>query len=261
MKNGYLGRLIARAVSAPPRVSTPAPVADPFETTEPLPLTLPPASSPAFSLADPGEPPRETSLEPSPRLESPALQPPRIIEQTTFIENAAIMGPAMQAGPPESASPTATPRAVTQRPEEIERVIDDRERPIAPMTAPILPRGPEPDFEAAPEFRSETIVEHETTTRVVEREVVSLQPNATQPVAESLATNMEAPALIVQPQAAPVLETIRAPAEPTSLSIGRLIVDVVPTPRPAPAPQSNRGTRRASRVPSSASHFFGLGQI
>jgi hypothetical protein len=261
MKNGYLGRLIARAASVPPRASSSAAVADPFETTEPMPVALPPPSFSTFAPVTLRGPRDEPSLEASPQFERTVLQPAETIEHTTFIEHAPVVEPAMEAAPSAIAMPTVTPHAVVQWPEEGERAIEDHERPIVPVAAQILPRGPESAIEALQQIVSETVVDRETTTRVVEREVTSLQPNNPQPVTAALAAPIETPATMVQPQAAPVLETIRVPAETTSLSIGRLIVDVVPTPRAAAAPKSNRGTRRASRVPSSASHFFGLGQI
>ena len=255
----YLGRLIARAAPVPPKPPTRTPVADPFEAVEHVPA-LPP------STVAPAEPQRvEASVAEGPtRAETrPMLSPeqPSMIERTIVRETLA--------GPPPAEPPDLLPRqqesakpippaAIETRVEQTERiehVIEHHDR----ETISLFP-GESPLDRA--DFRPITKLE-DTESELTVEPVQSIVPPRPAPPAIVIAPEAAPPlptAIVHPPSTAVVEKIVEPPPERPTLTIGRLIVDVVPTP-PLAAPQTRRRTRGASSFRASSDSFFGLGQV
>jgi hypothetical protein len=250
----YLGRLIARAAPVPPKIATPAPVADPFEAVEHIPA-LPPPTAPAASTRDEiANPDALASVEAPLRL---TPEPSGIVERTIVREaipeeptTIPVMQPRGQIAEP---IPPAAIETRIERTERVERVIEHRDH----ETMSLVPR--ETPLER---IEVQTVrVEPAESEPGIERfeQIVSIQPvpSPFTPAAETAVT----PAPVVHPQARPIVEKIvEPPAERPALTIGRLIVDVVPT-TPTAAPQARRRARPSSGFRTSSDSFFGLGQV
>jgi hypothetical protein len=258
----YFSRLAERAVADAPIFAPPAaPLADPFDVVEPV-LPPLPASSRSVSVA---EPPVQVTqpaprLAPTPDVPVPPVQripppvPPEVIETVTrhtitekrtvvdeVVEEKSILMPPVPAPAPPTRE--AAPREAAER-EEPRAEGEEREevrllRKADAFMEQLMGRRER----AAPDRRSETVIEERT-------EVVQTQP---EPIAR------------LQP--APPQPASREPeSERSSLTIGRLTVEVVPSAPPAPFQQQPqviivRGGRgaRSSGIPSI--RRFGLRQF
>lgn len=263
---GYLSRLIARAAPTPPApLSRPpsAPVADPFENVE----IQPPAAAPAtaFDSREP-QPSRPPAALPAPvsKPEQPAAAAeaakvsiePRLRVEREVIRHE-ITAQTTQAAPPPA---KIEPAGRSEKPREVQSPAPVSTPEAAPDILPPKPRHPDVPVQPLPSAVREA-------EPVRERVISRIEPGV--PEAQRIVVREEPPEPRVGPATlapAPSREPSRPleqSEEAPRLVIGRLIVDVLPTPPPI-VPVQSRGTRRAAsrnaftRTPSLS---FGLGQV
>jgi hypothetical protein len=266
MKEGYLGRLIARAAPPAPKAASAPPVADPFEAVEEAPLTPPPP--PAFAATpsartgeEHGFPVAREALPPVielPVTDAPLRREPPIVrfEESEEREVRPTLAPIV---------PSISPKL--QAPELAEDLNDSSDREPAPTLVPIASAPVAQILEPAVRLEeTEHVIERLEHVEIIERvirEPLAAPSSDAPPEPVRMQPTIPAPPALVQPPSGSAIEAPVTKEEPPSLVIGRLIVDVVATPQPARRPQRTRAASRVSsfRARSSAQPYFGLGQI
>ncbi len=262
----YLARLVGRAqppalAPAPPSAAGPRVAEDPFEATAPLALAAPPppalpAPVPLPSGQAPSVPPRAPSL--------PELAAPRAHETVETLH-----GRPMPTVEPRPSRPAATPRAAERPPIA---PAPSAPPPVALATEARVKR--EPHAEAGP-VRLGPPLPPPVTPIVVERTSQPLLPREDAALAEAAAeltpawpvaeTTRREPRPLAPPPSVTPAPVGQEPDGPR-LVIGRMRVDVVAAPSPAPAAApAVRIVERpapAERAPTLRSSLrFGLGQM